>query len=57
MPPRYVRPIVRKENKGRFVIDWSLVHEEEVKSWEARGSNVLKRKEKSKGGEEDEEAM
>ena len=29
---RFVRPIVRKENKGRFVINWSLVHKEEVKS-------------------------
>ena len=56
VPPRYVKPIVRKENKGRFIINWSLVHEEEVKSWEARANNVLKRKGKSKGGEEDEEA-
>ena len=56
MPPRYVKPIVRKENKGRFIINWSLVHEEKVKSWEARANNVLKRKGKSKGEEKDEEA-
>ena len=56
MPPRYVTPIVMKENKGRSVIDWSLVHEEEVKSWEERANNVLKRKGKSKGGDEEEEA-
>ncbi|XXG63640.1 hypothetical protein AAC387_Pa05g1780 [Persea americana] len=54
VPPRIVRPIVRKENKGRYVIDWSLVHEEEVKSWEAQANNVLKRKGKSKGGENEE---
>lgn len=56
LPPCYVKPIVRKENKGRSFINWSLVHEEVVKSWEAWASNVLKRKGKSKGGEEDEEA-
>ena len=56
VPPRYITPIVRKENNGRSVINWSLVHEEGVKSWEARANNVLKGKRKSKGGEEDEEA-
>ncbi|RWR83518.1 serine/threonine-protein phosphatase 7 long form [Cinnamomum micranthum f. kanehirae] len=58
VPPLFVRPILQKENKERFVIDWSLVNEEEVKSWEARANNVLKRKgKKSKGGEDEEEYM
>eukprot|EP00268_Persea_americana_P001817 TRINITY_DN10547_c1_g1_i1.p2 TRINITY_DN10547_c1_g1~~TRINITY_DN10547_c1_g1_i1.p2 ORF type:complete len:114 (+),score=12.15 TRINITY_DN10547_c1_g1_i1:43-342(+) len=34
VPPCFGRPIVRKENKGRSIIDRRLVHEEEVKSWE-----------------------
>ncbi|XXG76267.1 hypothetical protein AAC387_Pa08g0650 [Persea americana] len=55
VPPCYVKPIIRKENKGRSIINWILMHEEKVKSWEARANNVLKRKGKSKGMEEDEE--
>ena len=57
VPPRYIKPIIRKENKGRSIINWSLVHEDEVKSWKARANNVLKIKGKSKGGEEDEEKI
>ena len=55
--PRFVRPIVRKENKGKSVIDWSLAHKEEVKSWEAQANNVLKRKGKSKGRKDAEACM
>lgn len=51
VPPHFVRPIVRKENNGRSIIDWSQVHEEEVKSWEARANNMLKRRKiKRRGG-------
>ena len=54
IPPQFVKPIDRKENKGRSIIDWNEVHEEEVKSWEAWANNVLKRKGKSKDREDDE---
>ena len=57
LPPCFVWPIVREENKGRSIIDWSLVHEEEVKSWETWANNVLKRKGKLKDGEDEEAYM